>query len=130
MASGDPQRTWFPEMIVMLRQEWKPPMSCVALIELRDRQNAMLQAIRSERKILSPIMKCSKCHWEGRTAPPKVSVRALILALARFGIAQSEEAKKIEKEWSLYRKQNKLDLYGKRQQSTTSNCAMLHDSAV
>ena len=130
MASGDPQRTWFPEMIVALRQEWEPPMSCVALIELRDRQDAMLQAIRSERKILSPIMKCSKCHWEGRMAPPKVSVRALILALARFGIAQPGEAKKLEKEWSLYRKQNQLDLYGKRQQSNTGNCAMLHDSAI
>ena len=75
MASGDPQRTWFPEMIVALRQEWEPPMSCVALIELRDRQDTMLQAIRLEKKILSPIMKCSKCHWEGRRASPKVSVR-------------------------------------------------------
>jgi hypothetical protein len=130
MASGDPQRTWFPEMIVALRQEWKPPMSCVALTELRDRQDAMLQAIRSERKIYSPIMKCSKCHWEGRMAPPKVSVRALILALARFGIAQPGVAKKLEKEWSLYRKQNQLDLYGKPQQSNSDNCAMLHDSGM
>jgi hypothetical protein len=89
----------------------------------------MLQAIRSERKILSPIMKCSKCHWEGRMAPPKVSVRALILALARFGIAQPEELKKLEKEWSLYRKQNQVDLYGK-QQSSTGNCAMHRDSAI
>ncbi|HYY72965.1 MAG TPA: hypothetical protein VE778_05175 [Candidatus Bathyarchaeia archaeon] len=130
MASGDPQRIWFPEMVDMLRQEWKPPISCVALIELCDRQDMMLQAIRSDKKILSPIMKCSKCGWEGRMAPPKVSVRALILALARFGIAQPEEAKKLEKEWSLYREQNQLDLYGKRQQSTTGNCAMLHDSAI
>lgn len=98
MASGDPQRTWFPEMVDKLRREWKPPMSCVALIELRDRQDTMLQAIRSDKKILSPIMKCSKCGWEGRMARPRVSVRALILALARFGIAQPEEAKKLQKE--------------------------------
>ena len=52
MASGDPQRTWFPEMIVTLRQEWKPPMSSVALIELRDRQDAMLQIVRKERSFL------------------------------------------------------------------------------
>ena len=63
----------------MLRQEWKPAMSCVALIELRNRQDAMLQAIRSGRNILSPIMKCPKCHREGRMAPPKASVRALTL---------------------------------------------------
>ncbi|HEY3619182.1 MAG TPA: hypothetical protein VGK96_20425 [Candidatus Sulfotelmatobacter sp.] len=54
MASGDPQRIWFPEMIVALRQEWEPPMSCVALIELRNRQDAMLQAIRSERRSFHP----------------------------------------------------------------------------
>ena len=32
------------------------------------------------------------------------AVRALILPLARFGIAQPGAAKKIEKEWALYRK--------------------------
>ncbi len=130
MAAGDAQRTWFPEMVAMLRQrqEWHPPISCLALIELRDRQDAMLQAIRSERNILSPVMKCPKCHREGRMAPPKVSVRALILALARFGIAQQEEVKKLEKGWALYRKQNQLDLYGKHQQSTAGTCAVLHDS--
>ncbi len=115
-------------MIVVLPREWKPPMSCAALIELRDRQDAMLQAIRSEGKILTPIMKCPKCHWEGRMAPPRVSVRTLILALARFGIAQQEEAKKLEKRWSLYRKQNQLDLYGKQQKSSEDDCAMHADS--
>jgi hypothetical protein len=73
-------------------------MSSLSLVELRDRQDAMLQLIRSEKNILSPIMKCPKCHEERRMAPPKVSVRALILALARFGIAQPEEVKKLEKE--------------------------------
>jgi site-specific recombinase XerD len=38
--------------------------------------------------------------------------------------------KKLEKEWSLNRKQNQLDLYGKPQQSNSDNCAMLHDSAM
>ena len=112
----------------MLRQEWKPAMSCVALIELRNRQDAMLHAIRWGRNILSPIMKCPKCHREGRMAPPKVSVRALILALSRFGIAPQEEVRKLEKRWALYRKQNHLDLYGKQQQLTAGECAMFHDS--
>src|SRR5258708_1119862 len=109
MAAGDAQRPWFPEMVLILRQQWKPPMSWVRLIELRNRQDAMLQAIRSGRNILSPIMKCPKCHREGRMAPPKVSVPALILALSRFGIAPREEVRKLEKRWALYRKQNQLD---------------------
>jgi hypothetical protein len=43
MAAGDPQRVWFPEMLARLRCEWKSQMSFPALIELRDRLDAMLQ---------------------------------------------------------------------------------------
>jgi len=32
MSSGDPQRTWFPEMIVRLRADWQAEMSMPALI--------------------------------------------------------------------------------------------------
>jgi hypothetical protein len=46
MASGDPQRVWFPEMLARLRCEWDSQMSFPALIELRDRLDAMLQQIR------------------------------------------------------------------------------------
>jgi hypothetical protein len=128
MARGDAQRTWFPEMIAMLRGEWQPPISCVALIELRDRLDATLQAIRSERNIFSPIMKCPKCHREARMARPKVSVRALILALTRFGIVPQGELKGLEKMWTRYREQNQLDLNGKQQRPAAGNCATLHES--
>jgi len=57
MPAGDAQRTWFPEMITALRREWRETMSCAELVELRDRLNAMLQAIRSERDIHPPMMK-------------------------------------------------------------------------
>jgi hypothetical protein len=128
MAKGDAQRTWFPEMIAMLRREWQPTISCVALIGLRDRLDEMLQAIRSERNILSPIMKCPKCHGEARMARPRVSVRALILALTRFGIVPKREVKGLEKLWDRYRKQNQLDLYGKEQGPVAGSCATLHES--
>jgi hypothetical protein len=53
MAAGDPQRVWFPEMLARLRCEWDSQMSFPALIELRDRLEAMLQQIRSERHIVA-----------------------------------------------------------------------------
>ena len=37
MASGDAQRTWFPELIEMLGQAWSPSMSESEWIALRDR---------------------------------------------------------------------------------------------
>jgi hypothetical protein len=112
MAAGDPQRVWFPEMLARLRSEWKPQMSFPALIELRDRLDAMLQQIRSKRHIVSPVLRCPKCGTTGPSAEPHVGVRALILALGRFGITSQKETKRIERDWARYRVQNRLDLYG------------------
>lgn len=111
MAAGDPQRVWFPEMLARLRCEWDFAMLFPALIDLRDRLDAMLQQIRSERHIVSPVVRCPKCGTARRSAEPHVSVRALILTLGRFGIASQEDTKKIERDWAKYRVQNGLDLY-------------------
>src|SRR5499425_2464685 len=84
MPSGDAQRTWFPEMTVRLRSEWHEGMSIPALISLRDELDEMLHRIRAGRDIQTPIITCGRCGMTGHAAEPRVSVRALILALARF----------------------------------------------
>jgi hypothetical protein len=38
----------------------------------------------------------------------------MVLSLTRFGIAPAEQIHALEKRWAAYRKQNELDLYGKR----------------
>lgn len=112
MPSGDAQRTWFPEMVGVLRCDWDRSMSMAKLIELRDRLDAMLQSIRSERGILPAVMTCPSCGSVGHAAPPKVSVRAVILSLGRFGIASVEEVRALVKLWTRYRRDERLDLYG------------------
>jgi hypothetical protein len=49
----------------------------------------------------------------GRAAEPRISVRAVILATARFQIVAQAAANRFEKDWAKYRTQNGLDLYGK-----------------
>src|SRR2546428_560692 len=93
MASGDAQRTWFPEMIEILNQTWSASMSENELLALRDRLDSTLETIRSERHILPAMMWCPNCQARHRSAPPKVSVRAMILALGRFGMASASEVK-------------------------------------
>jgi hypothetical protein len=122
MAAGDAQRVWFPEMIERLRVEWHQGMSCDALIELRDELDAQLQRIRSERNILSPILKCPCCGHVGEGADPHVSVRAMILSLGRFGIASAAHTSAIEKHWAAHRKQHGLDLNGKGLVAPNSVC--------
>ncbi len=113
MPSGDASRTWFSEMIDVLRQEWRPEVTLEQFIALRDRLDAMLQQIRTFRDIQSPTMWCPECKAWTRQAPPKVSVRSAILALGRFKIAPDTEVKSLEKRWKGHRTENGLDRFGK-----------------
>ena len=112
MAAGDAHRVWFPEMVEHLRLQWRDDLSIEALLGLRAELDDMLRCIRSTRHISNPIFKCPACGHTGRGADPHVSVRATLLALARFRVAAREPARALEKAWSAYRKAAGLDLYG------------------
>ena len=112
MASGDAQRVWFPELIEMLGEAWSPLLSESDWIALRDRLDTTLQTIRRERHIRPAMMWCPKCQARHRSAPPKVSVRAMILALDRFDLVSADEVKVLEQQWNTYRKRHQLDRYG------------------
>jgi hypothetical protein len=123
MASGDAQRTWFPEMVVRLRAEWYEGMSIPALIGLREELDGTLHRIRTGRNIKTPIITCRRCGTTGPAAEPHVSVRALILALARFEIASKDQTRALEKEWAAYRKQHRLDVAGKASAGVPESCS-------
>src|ERR1039457_649758 len=93
MPAGDPQRTWFPEMLEILRARWHVGLPFAKLIELRDELDTMLHRIRAERHIRPPVIRCPQCGHVGEAAEPDVTVRAMILSLGRFGIA-SQDARK------------------------------------
>ena len=118
MPAGDAQRTWFPEMIVALRSEWRDAVPPTELIALSDRLDEMLRRIRSERTIRSPIFTCPDCGVRAGAADPRVTVRAMILALGRFEIAPESTVKPVEKAWAKYRKEHGLDLYGAADEPT------------
>ncbi len=100
-------------MITLLEDEWSREMSWTDAILFRDRLNEMLQAIRNERNIQPPMIWCKNCQKKHRAAHRKVSVRAMIFALRRFGVEDDPVFKELEKAWKKYRKEHDLDLYGK-----------------
>jgi len=122
MPSGDAQRTWFPEMVVWLRSRWHEGVSMPTLISLRDELDGMLQRIRTGRNIQTPIITCRRCGTTGRAVEPHVSVRALILALSRFGIASKDQTRALQKAWAEYRKQHRLDIEGKVPSPVPGTC--------
>jgi hypothetical protein len=112
VAAGDAHRVWFAEMVEHLRLRWRDDPSVEALLGLRDELDDMLGRIRLTRHISNPVFKCPACGRIGPGADPHVSVRATILALARFGVVAREQARALEKAWSAYSKKAELDLYG------------------
>jgi hypothetical protein len=93
-----------------------------ALISLRDELERMLHRIRAGRKIQTPIITCRRCDVTGPAAEPHVSVRALILALARFEMASKDETRAMEKAWAEYRKQHRLSIEGKVSAEVPEGC--------
>ena len=83
------------------------------LIALRDKLDEMLHQIRTVGHIQTPIITCPKCGKTGPAAEPRVSVRTMILALARFEIAPRDQAKALEKAWAKYREEHQLGIEGK-----------------
>src|SRR5262249_47104361 len=94
-------------MIETLRQEWKSEIAWERVIALRDCLDAMLNGIRFSQGIRSPTIWCSVCSQHTQQAPPNVSVRALILALDRFGLVAAAQVKSLEKRWAKHRKENR-----------------------
>jgi hypothetical protein len=122
MPSGDAQRIWFPEMAGRLRAEWHDGMSMSELVSLRDELNAMLHQIRAGRKIRTPIITCPKCGMTAPATEPQISVRAMILALNRFGIASKDQTRTLEGAWLAYRRQHQLDTEGKLSAEVSRSC--------
>jgi hypothetical protein len=120
MASGDAQRVWFPEMIAMLRQAADPAMSVDAVLLLRDRLDATLQHLRRTRQIRPAMMWCPHCQAHHRAAPPRVSVRATLLALGRFAAMAPSDVQALEKHWNRYRRQHQLDRYGQQEDAVAA----------
>jgi hypothetical protein len=99
-------------MVDALRRQWHEAKAPAQWIELRDQLDAMLMALRTQRRIVPPLIFCPTCKTRHRAGFLRVSVRALILAVRRFGIASHEEVRACEKLWKQYRRQQQLDLYG------------------
>ena len=117
MASGDSGRTWFPELVDELRASWRHDLSWPAIIDLRDRLQAMVEQIIVTRGIKRAKVRCFHCGHVGPGAPPVVSVRAVILALQRFGIEPEDAIRRLDKAWAKHRAENHLDLRGQQVQA-------------
>jgi hypothetical protein len=113
MPSGERSQTWFPELVAELRQSWRPDLTWEAVISLRDQLQRRLEHLLSTRGIKPAAVRCMHCGHVGPGAPPALSVRAVLLALRRFGIEHEDRVRQLDKGWSRHRALLHLDLYGR-----------------
>ena len=113
MPRGERSQTWFPELVAALRQSWRPDPTWEAVIDLRDQLQRSLEHILTSRGIKPATVRCSHCGHVGQGTPPAISVRAVLLALRRFGIEPEDRVRQLDKEWSRHRALLRLDLYGR-----------------
>lgn len=113
MPPGERSQTWYPEVVALLRSHWKPDLSWQAVIELRDQLQRELETLRASRGIQPPMFRCPHCGTHAPAAPPRISVRAMLLALGRFGIEPSDTVRQRESAWARYRAEHSLDLFGR-----------------
>ena len=113
MPPGERSQVWYPELVALLRAEWRPDLEWEAVVQLRDRLQSQLETVRTRRGILPPVMRCGRCGATGPEAPPVISVRAMVLALGRFDIAAQDVVRQRERAWARHRGEHNLDLLGR-----------------
>ena len=113
MPRGERSQTWFPELVAELRQSWRTDPTWEAVIDLRDQLQGRLEHILDSRGIRPATVRCLHCGHVGPGTPPAISVRAVLLAVRRFGIEPEDRVGQLDKEWSRHRARLQLDLYGR-----------------
>ena len=111
MLARDRAQTWFREVIAELRGSWRPDLPWDGVIELREKLQRTLDEVVAlrHRAHAGAGSRCSHCGGQMR---PVVTVRAVLLALERFGIESAETVRQLDKAWAKHRALHQLDMFG------------------
>lgn len=126
MASGDPQRIWFAEMIEDLKTFWNTSTSWEELTIFCRQMSEKRKQIRKARNILPPRMWCPSCKKMTHSVIENISIRSALFILKKIGIISDAEFKDLDKNWMKYKKKNNLDENGNKVNSLHSNPDSVH----
>ena len=110
MASGDHLKTWFPAMVEELRRLWKAEMSWPEIIDLLRNLEQNCSSIKLQADLDANKIPCASCGG-GVAKVVKISVRSLLYALRNHMIVPEMQFRKLEREWLVYKRKQKLDGY-------------------
>jgi hypothetical protein len=123
MPKGARSQVWYPSVVELLRRSWHEGLNWDATIELRDTLQRVLDRHQDEHGIRRATFRCPRCGEVSTAARPRISVRAMLITLRRFGITSTELSIAREREWKRYRALHDLDLYGHPAASSSTDPA-------
>jgi hypothetical protein len=112
MASGDTQRSWFPEMLEELNRFWSGDVSWEEIIIFAHHMTEERKQIKKSKNIKPIQNKCRTCG--SQLDLPPISIRSCLFALLRINRISEKQFKQLENEWKKQRKQNGLDAFGNK----------------
>ncbi len=115
MASGDPLRVWFPEMLDALASTWSPSMSWEELADFCRVMTGRRAAIRAARGIEAPRFWCDRCEKVSRHDIAGVTIRSALFALKKVGKLDADQLAALDRAWRKYRAAHRLDSLGRPQ---------------
>lgn len=113
MPAGDAQRVWYPEMLEALAARWSSKWSWSELRDFCATMMEMRRAIRRERGISAPKMKCRSCGAVHASEIPGISIRSALFALKDVGAISEARFKTLDRDWKRHRSKLGLDAYGR-----------------
>ena len=119
MPAGQAHTTWFSELKLLLRNEWKTDYSIPEQFELVKRLNNKLSQIRKEGNMKPPMFWCSNCQERHRGKFIQVSITSTYFALEKEGLITHAEFLQLRREWSNYSKAESINVYGEKTQGTS-----------
>jgi hypothetical protein len=109
MAAANPNRSWLPEMLEMLKKEWNSSLSWEQLGALCERLTELRNSIRKATGIKGPRMFCRHCNEVHEMEFGPVTIRSGLFALKKHGLVTNEELTKLDVDWRRYRAKHRLD---------------------
>lgn len=127
MPAGDAQRVWFPEMLRELTTHWSSTMSWEELRSLCSKMMEKRRAIRNERGIASPKMRCPRCGVITTAEISGISIRSALFALKSAGTISETQFASLDKSWRKHRSRHQLNAYGNPLTEAGRNCCSTAD---
>lgn len=113
MPSGQSHTTWFPELKIILKTQWKFSLNIQDHFDFMKILNDKLNKIRKELKIKPPIFFCNHCNERHESKLQMVTITSMYFALERFEICTHKEHLELKRNWKKYSKKNSINIHGK-----------------